>query len=291
MDSFANGAAAIVGHIGPIPVYLFGLTTAVGLFVGTAVALLQADRFGLSTGKLFEFAPLGIVAGVVGARVGYIVTHWGDYRGALAAVTRLSEGGFSFYGALACGAAAWAVYSRVVAVDGRRGLDALAPALALGQAVGLVGVQIVGRTTSMPWGVAIQHTSIHPLPAYGIVLTYALFFILWRLGKERVRPGSLFLTYLLLHGSGSVVLGMWSSAPSHAGLTVGQWGGLAVAVIALTFMFKRRHERLPETPVGSPWHRIRVNTPADTAGARITEAGLWLTGLLVLLFGFVARLP
>lgn len=291
MELFVSDAPAVVGHVGPVPIYLFGLTTAVGLFVGTAVALLQAERFGLSLSKLFGFAPWAIVAGVVGARLVYVFIHWADYRGSLFSIVRLAEGGFSFYGGIAGGIAALLVYSLVVPLEWPRALDAMAPGLALGQAVGLIGVQIVGRSTAMPWGVIVQHSVVHPVPAYGILLAYGLFFVLWRLGGERVPPGTLFLNYLLLHGLGSIVLGFWSTARTYAGLSAVQWIGLAVVVIALALTYGRRHEPLPQRSFSAALYDMKVTTRSQGTGSMVTQAGLWLTGLLVLLAGFVARLP
>lgn len=290
MEQFVNDAPTIIGYVGRVPIYLFGLMTAIGLFVGTAVALLQAERFGLSLSKLFEFSPWAIIAGVVGARLVYVFIHWADYRGALFSIVRLGEGGFSFYGGVAGGIVALWLYTRFVPLELPRALDALAPGLAIGQAVGFVGVQIVGRTTSMPWGVIIQQSTVHPLPAYGILLAYGLFFVLWRMGGERVPPGSLFLNYLLLHGLGSIVLGIWSTARTYAGMSAGQWIGLVVFVIALTLVFVRRDQRPSHRNFGSALYDMTVMTRSRSVGSTVTQVGLWLTGLLVLLGGFVARL-
>lgn len=290
MELIVRDAPTILGHIGPVPIYLFGLTTAVGLIIGTAVALLQADRFNLSLSNVFEFAPWAIIAGVIGARGMYVLIHWNDYSEAMSSILRFGEGGFSFYGAIGAGVVALWVYSRFVPVQPRKMLDALAPGLALGQAVGLIGVQIASQATNMPWGVIVQHTPVHPLPAYGILLAYGLFFVLWRLGGERLAPGTLFLNYLLLHGLGSFFLGIWSAARTFIGLTAGQWLGLAVAAIALTVWFIERHEPLSNGTFSNAWNELTVSTRRQTVGERITHIGLWVSGLCLLLAGFIARL-
>lgn len=289
MDWIFHGATAIVGqtgpvgHLGPLPVYLFGVTTAAGVLVGVAAGLLQAERFGLSLSKTFEVAVWSVIAGAVGARLGYVAVHWADYRRAVGSILSFSEGGFLFHGALLGGLVALLAYGLVGDVDGWRTLDAFAPGLALGQAVGLIGAQVLGEATSMPWGVTVQGTVIHPLPAYGIVAAYGLFYVLWRLGGGRVRPGSLFLTYLLLHGIGSVFLGLWSPSKMFLGLTASQWGGGAAAAIALAAMYSRQDEPLLQS------EPAYVRRPQDV-GARLTMGALWVMGLLVLMAGFIARL-
>lgn len=299
MNLFLQGTVAVVGqtgpvgHVGPVPIYLFGITTALGVIVGLAVALVQTDRAGLSLSKTFEYAPWGVIAGVLGARFGYVFVHLGDYVRASGSVMKWSEGGFLFHGALLGGVVALLVYARIVSLDVWRVLDAFAPGLALGQAVGLVGAHVLGQGTSVPWGVVVQETIIHPLPAYGIILAYGLFLMLWRLGAGNVRPGGLFLTYALLHGVGSIFLGIWSSARTHWGMTPTQWGGLLTVVAAVVFMYIRRG--MPIEPFVAP-----EATQADvesfamrrprTIGARAIVAVLWMSGLLVLLAGFSARI-
>lgn len=311
MDLFLQGTVVAIvgqtgpiGHVGPVPIYLFGLTTALGVVAGLAVGLLQAERFGLSLAKTFEFAPWGVIVGVAGARLGYVLTHLRDYVEAPSSLLRLWEGGFSFYGALLGGIVALLAYGWLAGLDFWRTLDAFAPGLALGQAVGLVGAQVLGQATSAPWGVTVQQMAIHPLPAYGIVLTYGLFVALWRIGGAKVRPGSLFLTYLLLHGLGSLFLGLWSSARAFWGMTVTQWSGLICVLLALTLMFVRQNEPLKAadlagTGVGwgaGAWRSdlsgrgLPAPVAPRTLGARIVTAALWASGLLVLLAAFAARI-
>src|SRR5690625_2781788 len=91
----------IIGQFGPLTLYLFGLTVAVGCVAGIIVALLQARRFGLSGTRLFEVAAPALISGIIGARITYVITNFSDYLPALGTVWQLSEGGFSFYGALA----------------------------------------------------------------------------------------------------------------------------------------------------------------------------------------------
>lgn len=359
MGLFFEGSVLVVGqtgpvtYLGPIPLYLFGITTAVGVAFGLAVALLQAERFGLSLTRTFEAAALAAPMGVIGARIGYVLTHWADYRQDTGAVLRLPEGGFLFYGAVLGGVAALLLYGLFVKVDRWRLLDAFAPGLAAGQAVGLVGAQVLGQATTMPWGVVVQETVIHPLPAYGIVLAYGLFFVLWRLGGGKVRPGSLFLTYLLLHGIGSLVLGSWSAVRTHWGMIPTQWGGIAAVLLALAITYARRLEPMQAAAEGggAGWatgkHAVAVSaavgasaeegavtasgsrvasSSAETSsaaaagnrplpsyrrggrrrddyryggggnagaqgrrGARLISAVLWLSGLVVLLGAFIAR--
>lgn len=219
----------MVGQLGPLSIYVFGLTTALGFAAGTLVSLLQAERLGLAAARLFQAAPLVMAAGVLGARAGYVLIHLSEYRFDWAAAARLQEGGFVFYGGLVAGAAALFWYARRTGMDGWRALDAAAPGLALGQAVGLVGAQMPGRATDVPWAVALGGETVHPLAAYGIIFSYGLFFVVWRLTGYSPGRGRLFLAYLFLHAWGWLFIDIWAPGPRFLGLTLGQWTNLLAA--------------------------------------------------------------
>ncbi|MFS8534812.1 MAG: prolipoprotein diacylglyceryl transferase [Limnochordales bacterium] len=313
------GGADVVGQLGPLPIYVFGLTTAVGFAVGTAVTLLQAERFGLAPARLFQAAPLVMVAGVLGGRVLYVLLHWPQYARHPLAVFRLPEGGFTFYGALLAGAGVLALVARRDGFDVWRALDAAAPGLALGQAIGLVGAQLPGRPTGVPWAVWLGRDLVHPIPAYGIILCYWLFFAVSRLARCGPARGRVFLVYLFLHGLGWTLIHFWSAGPRFLGLSSGQWAGMAAACAAASgFWLIPRRGPLDTVPAGRPappggrasppgWRAAKpfpltaetalpgrppggaqrpYVQPAPRGGSRASRwrrAGVWLGGLAVLL--------
>src|SRR5690606_20382712 len=143
----------------------------------------------------------------------------------------------------------------------------------------------------------------HPYPAYAMALAYALFFVTWRLGTRRppVRPGRVFLLYLLLHGLGAAVVGTWAAGRPFLGLTAGQWAGLPAAALALAALdagapWPADGAAAVATvggitvrliPVGPP---ARPESPAAAAARRALLAAAWLGALAALLLLFRARL-
>ena len=316
LEAFAallGAGPVVVGRLGPLPVYLFGLTAAAGAVAGLLAAAVQARRFGLSGSQLFEAAAPALPAGIVGARLAYVLANFADYRPALAAAANLAEGGFSFYGGLAAGGAVFVFYALRQGWPVGRLLDAAAPGLALGQAVGFVGAHIGGRGTTVPWAVVVDGQLQHPYPAYAMALAYALFFVTWRLGTRRppVRPGRVFLLYLLLHGLGAAVVGTWAAGRRFLGLTAGQWAGLLAAALAFAALALARG-RKTLLDAGAPWPAdgaaavatvggitvrlipvgppARPESPAAAAARRALLAAAWLGALAALLLLFRARL-
>lgn len=294
----------ILGRFGPFTVYLFGLTVAAGCIVGLAASLVQGRRFGLSAARVFEVAAPSLLAGILGARLAYVLANFSDYRPALSSIWHFNEGGFSFYGGLVAGALVAAWYAERIGLSAGRLLDAAAPGLALGQAIGFVGAQLLGRPTSVPWAVPVDGVPLHPLPAYGMILAYGLFFVTWRLGARAVpvRPGRLFLVYALLHGWGMVIIGTWAAGPRWLGFTGGQWAALAVSVFAAVALFagrRRGHAAHSNGDPASADDASELQRPTELRGAadgrsirpmHWAEAAAWLGGLVVLLLIFRARL-
>lgn len=299
----------VIGRLGPLTLYLFGLTVAAGCIVGVIVAMMQARRFGLSATQLFEATAPSLIAAVVSARLAYVIVNFPDYRPALAAVWHFSEGGFAFYGGLAGGIAVAALYASRLGLPVGRLLDAAAPGLALGQAVGFVGAHVIGRETSVPWAVYVDGQALHPFPAYAIVFAYGLFFFLWRLGERPtpMRPGHLFLVYALLHGWGTAVVGTWAAGSRYGGMTAGQWAGLILGIVVGIALLMTR------SPGTDGYTRARSGTGAETATGigvrsalqsvivmsvrrrrlwyeRIARAATWLAGLAALLILFSVRM-
>lgn len=265
-----SGGADVVGQLGPLPIYVFGLAAALGFAAGTAVSLVQARRLGLDPAVLFQAAPLVMLAGVLGGRLGYVLVHWRDYRGHPAAVLHLPEGGFVLYGGLVAGAGALVWWARRAQMDPWRALDAAAPGLALGQAIGLVGAALPA-----------------PATACGIILSYGLFFYLWRLGTQWPARGRLFFAYLFLHGFGWLVIDVWTPAQRALGLTLGQWAALAAMIAAgAGFAWGPRRWLAPRRP-GGRWVTRRLIRPepypVSRGRQRMWGAGAWLGGLALLL--------
>src|SRR5690606_7010392 len=127
----ALGGPVVIKSIGPVNLYLFGTAAAAGCVAGLAAALALARRYGFAAEQVLEVAAPALLAGIAGARIGYVLLHWPDYRWDLAALWRLSEGGFFFYGGLAAGLLAAALAAGRRGMDVRRLLDVLAPGLAL----------------------------------------------------------------------------------------------------------------------------------------------------------------
>lgn len=180
------------------------MLVAAGAWTGLWVFRRELRRSGLPDQGL-DAAIAGIVGGLVGAKLLWVLEHLGE-----GSPTSLlfSRGGLSWFGGFAGGIlAALAVMQRKrlpkVAV-----LAAATPALAIGHAIGRIGCLLVGddygKPTDLPWGLAFPEglppttVPVHPTQIYEAAALVPLALLLFR-WRRRGRPDAFVLgAYLLL---------------------------------------------------------------------------------------------
>lgn len=180
----------------------FGLFVGLGMVAGLAVAYYEARRLGIEKQKFLDFSSWAIILGVIGARLGFVLTaDPGYYLAHPLEFVRFSDGGLSIQGAILGGVVAGLWFSRTSKISFWRLADAVAPGLILGQAIGRIGCDVFGYPMATPrfWGVNVDGTVLHPAQVYEFVLDYLIFAIL-RVRAARARyEGSVFVDYMFLY--------------------------------------------------------------------------------------------
>lgn len=229
----------------------YSLIVAVALGVGLWIATIEAERKGLGKEVIQTIALWVVPAGIIGARLFHVADHW-DNVYSLDPIRTLYvwEGGLAIWGGVLGGMAA------LVIVVWRKGwplpllLDTLAPAVVAGQAIGRIACVItgdaMGKPTAGPFGFAyaspnamVPQLGVYytPTPVYELLMNVGIFALLWRLRKQNLPDGALFLIYLLLYSSGRFLITFWSSYRSVAfGLNQSQLISLAALVVGLPLL-------------------------------------------------------
>jgi phosphatidylglycerol:prolipoprotein diacylglycerol transferase len=196
-------------HLGPLTLQTFGIMFSLGFVAAGAVVARRLKELGKPVDWAYELIFAALIGGLVGARAYYIAQHWDtvkdDFLGNL-----LSGEGLVWYGGAlggAAGALIWAQRRRFLELTL---LDVVAPALALGYAIGRIGCQLsgdgdYGSASSLPWamsypdGTVPTTEQVHPTPVYETLAMGLVAWLLWT-WRDRVRPGILFALYLVLSG-------------------------------------------------------------------------------------------
>ncbi len=203
----------IAFQIGSFAVRWYGIMAAVG-FLG-ACGVLAANRkyAGMSADQASNSLLTAMIAGIVGARVFYVVEFFPRYRDNLGEIFRIDHGGLVFYGGFLLAMAALYLFCRRSKLDFIRVLDVYAPAIALGHACGRIGCFLngccYGKPTELCWAVhfppgseaALRYggAGVHPVQLYESGENLLAFWLYWILVRKCPR-GVAASTYLLVYG-------------------------------------------------------------------------------------------
>jgi phosphatidylglycerol---prolipoprotein diacylglyceryl transferase len=168
----------ILVTIGPLALRWYGVLIALGVVLGAAWTLRAARRRGLDAEWLLDMAPWMVGAGIVGARVVYVVTSPAAFFGPGGDPLRalfVWEGGISIHGAVAGILLVLAWRARLKGYDVWRYLDVLTPVAAFGIIGGRIGnfmngTDTGGRLTDWPIGFAWPEPGTPTLGALGRIV-------------------------------------------------------------------------------------------------------------------------
>ncbi len=248
-------------HIGPFEITGFGLMVMAGfLMAGWSMQRNLQER------KLNEQYAWDIVfAAVVGGLIGAKLWYWALYPRWDALFSR---SGMVWYGGLAGGSLAVLMNGWRLKIPTRLTADLVAPALAVGYAMGRIGCFLVqddyGVPTTLPWGLKFPEglpastaanlgewgidippgtapfevLAVHPTQLYEVAAMLLVFWILWRLRANRHGMGWLFGIYLVTAGAERFLIEFIRAKDDRilGSLTVAQLASVAVIAIGVALM-------------------------------------------------------
>lgn len=263
-------------HIGPVPVYWYGILIVTAALVGGWVATIEARRRGLDPDEVWNGLIVTLIMGIVGARLYHVFSSpqggsvgWDYYRQNPIAILKIWEGGLGIYGAIIGGVLGVLIYCWIRKFNPVEWLDVGAPGLAIAQVIGrwgnYVNQELYGPPTDLPWGIRVENriapyndltkypptTRFHPVFFYESLwslLGFALLMWIGRRFQDRLRKGDIFLIYLIWYPLGRFfveflrpdawMLGPLAAAQVFALLIIG------LAIIGLVIL-----HRLPRSPI------------------------------------------
>ena len=125
---------------------LFGIEIAYyGIIIGTAILLgfwiaaREAKRTGQNPENYLDMGIIGVIAGIVGARLYYVIFSWDMYKDNLLDIFNLREGGLAIYGGVIAAVISVLVLAKVKHLSAPQIFDTIAMALLNGQMLGRWG--------------------------------------------------------------------------------------------------------------------------------------------------------
>jgi phosphatidylglycerol---prolipoprotein diacylglyceryl transferase len=260
------GINPVLVTIGGLKIHWYGIMIAIGLYVAIQVALREATRRGISRDQLMNVALLAAVLGIIGGRLYYVVQNNPSfYVHHPTEIIAVWQGGMAFFGAMAGGALAVAISSWRWHIPFWSLLDVGAIGMTIGQAIGRIGNiingDIVGYKTN-GWGFEYTNPNtfgppnvpVQPASLYELLISLALFVLLWNL-RSRVHPaGMLAMIYIVLYSvSQFFIFFLRDNIVILGGLKQAQVTSLVVIALSLPVIaYLLRTERLAGDQIAQP---------------------------------------
>ncbi len=192
--------------LGPYRIGSYYVFFLLGFLALILAARWRAGQLGLPKWRITLLCGIQILAGLAGARLGYVAEDWGYYRLHTEEIIRVHDGGMSFYWGVIAAALCGILYIRKAQLPFWRVVDLMIPPLVIGQALARVGCFMAGCCSGvfalLPWAVSFDPNlpPRHPTQLYEAGFLFALFLLFKRWERRNPPAGTLFYSYGLLYG-------------------------------------------------------------------------------------------
>jgi prolipoprotein diacylglyceryl transferase len=268
-------------HLGPIPLRGYAFCIIIGVFVAVWLGNKRWLARGGRAGTVADISVWAVPFGLVGGRLYHVITDYELYfsegRNWVDAF-KIWEGGLGIWGAIALGAVGAWIGCR------RRGIplpayaDAIAPGIALAQAIGRWGnwfnQELYGKETDLPWAVRITSSldgrvpgDYHPTFLYESLWCVGVaLLVIWADRRFQLGHGRAFALYVAAYCAGRFWIEYLRVDDAHhiLGLRLNNWTALIVFVLAVVYLVVSAKKR--------PGRETVVEPGADDSATHGAEA-------------------
>ncbi len=292
----------VIVHIGPVALRWYGLMYVVGIIMGLLFMRGYTIRKGISQDIIYRVLWWCIVAGLIGARLYFVVQQPNFVSFYLAQPLHILatwEGGMAFFGAIFFVIPVLFWRAKVERINPLVAIDAGALFAAAGQLFGRIGNiingDIIGYKSTLPWATVYQNPNsfaclnpatcnvpVQPAAVYELLTNIALLALLLFLSYRLRRPGALMLVYLYGYVITQFLLffvrdnTIVSFLGLNWGLKQAQWTSLVVFILLLpiTYLLLRFSKPVPEGEVAATYGipqkpKAEENQPATVETAAV----------------------
>jgi prolipoprotein diacylglyceryl transferase len=273
-------------HLGPIPLRAYAFCIIIGVFLAVSVGSRRWVQRGGSKHVVADIALWAVPFGLVGGRLYHVVTSPDAYFGEGGEPIRalyVWQGGLGIWGAIALGALGAWIGCRRHDVPLPAFADAVAPGIALAQAIGRWGnwfnQELFGKATTLPWGLEIAPAhrpagspdvaTYHPTFLYESLWDIGVaVLVLWADRRFKLARGRAFALYVAAYTAGRFWIESLRIDQAHhfLGLRLNDWTSIVVFAGAVAYLVMSSRQRPgQQAPTGASGMEIPTDNKAATA--------------------------
>ena len=234
-----------------------GVGIAVGYALGGTLMARRAEKYGFTRDDVWNMLMRAVIGVIIGARLFYIVGHFGDYvPDHVLDIVKVWEGGVVFYGGVFGGILFAYPYMRKHGLAFWNVMDAAAPGFPLGLIFGRIGDLIVGDhlggPSTLPFAFKFTKPDVaHPNPSpacfisgchqtalydwWNVLILFPV--VMWVARKPRP-PGFLIMFTATWYGSVRFFVDFARDARTYFGLRGTQWVSLALFALGSWYLIR-----------------------------------------------------
>lgn len=217
--------------IGNFSIAYYGIVIAIGMAAAFVFIMKESKRVGYRQDDFMDMFIFGIIFGVIGARIYYVIFSWDMYKDDLLQIFNIRGGGLAIYGGIIGGLITVIVMCHIKKLNFWKCADVICFGVLIGQIFGRWGNffnrEAFGKYTDSPFAMQIPVNAVnrpqdittemmnnlvtvngidciqvHPTFLYESVMNLCIFlFLLWY-RKRKKFEGEIFLWYMALYGFG-----------------------------------------------------------------------------------------
>lgn len=210
----------------------YGIVIVTGMMIAIWIAQREAKRTGQNPEQYLDLAMIGIAAGILGARIYYVIFAWDYYKDDLLSIFNIRQGGLAIYGGIIGACIAVVIYSRKKKQNFSLLMDTASMSIVFGQIMGrwgnffnreafgdytnnLFAMQLpvsavrANEITQKMWDHVVtvngvEYIQVHPTFLYESLWNVGVLLFLFCFRKRKKFNGEVFLMYLIGYGLGRI---------------------------------------------------------------------------------------
>ena len=210
----------------------YGIVIVTGMMIAIWIAQREAKRTGQNPEQYLDLAMIGIAAGILGARIYYVIFARDYYKDDLLSIFNIRQGGLAIYGGIIGACIAVVIYSRKKKQNFSLLMDTASMSIVFGQIMGrwgnffnreafgdytnnLFAMQLpvsavrANEITQKMWDHVVtvngvEYIQVHPTFLYESLWNVGVLLFLFWFRKRKKFNGEVFLMYLIGYGLGRI---------------------------------------------------------------------------------------